>query len=136
MLAVLGTKPVAIDQVTVGIEMAKERVGQGHLPDIGFDLFPIPDDFRPLDLDLLARGRLIDNPHRIEFAAPRRIDALAVGARMNRDGIARLGQIRRALNRAQRRHRRSGIGINTRRCHMNLHRMGTGQQHRRQPNHE
>ena len=90
MLAALGIEPVAVDEVAVGIEAAEERIGEGHFPDIALNLHPVLDDFRALDLDLLAGRGLIDDAFGVGLAAARRADALAVDAFMDGDDIARL----------------------------------------------
>ena len=100
-----------MDEVAVGIEAAEERIGQGHFPDIVLNLHPVLDDFRALDLDLLARRGLIDDALRVGLAAARRVDAFAVNAFMHGDDIARLREIGGALDRAERRRLRAGVGV-------------------------
>ena len=111
MLPALGIEPVAVDQVAVGIEAAEEGIGQGHLPDVVLDLHPVLDDFRPLDLDLLARRGLVDDALLVGCAAARRADAFAVNAFVHGDHVARLGEIGGPLDRAERRRLRAGIGV-------------------------
>ena len=111
MLAALGVEPVAADQVAVGIEAAEERIGQRHFPDVVLDLHPVLDDFRAFDLDLLAGRRLVDDAFRVGLAAARRVDAFAVDAFVHGDHVARLGQLGGALDRAQRRSLRAGVGV-------------------------
>ena len=55
MIPAFAVKPVAVNEVAVGIEIAEERIRQRHFPDIVLDLDPVVDDFRAFDLDLLAR---------------------------------------------------------------------------------
>ena len=115
-----------MDEVAVGIEAAEERVGQRHLPDIVLDLHPVLDDFRPLDLDLLARRGLIDDALRVGFASARRVDALAINAFMHGDHIARLRQIRGVLNGAKRRGFAPSIGVAAAAGHVKLGSVDSG----------
>ena len=120
MLAALGIEPVAVDEVAVGIEAAEEGIGQGHFPDIVLDLHPVLDDFRPLDLDLLAGSGLVDDALRVGFTAARRADAFAVNAFVHGDDIARLREIGGALDRAERRRLRTGVGVVAVASHMEV----------------
>ena len=130
--AALAIEPVAVDQVAVGIEAAEERIGQGHLPDIVLDLHPVLDDFRPLDLDLLARRGLIDDALRVGLAAARRADAFAVDALMHGDDIARLRQVGGVLDRAERSRLRAGVGVVAAGGDMELGGMGRSQRRQQQ----
>ena len=120
MIATIATEPVAVDQVVVGIEAAEEGVGKRHLPNIVLNLLPVLDDFRALDLHLLARRSLIGDALCVGLAAAWRVDALAIHTFVYRDDIARLREIRAALDRAKRQGLRAGVGVLTARGYMEL----------------
>ena len=111
MFAAPGIEPVAVDDVAVGIELAKEGIGNDDFPDIVLDFHPVIDDFRPFDLDLFAPCGLIDDAFGVGFAPARRVDAFAVNALMHRDHIAGLRELRGALDCAERSGSRSGVGV-------------------------
>jgi len=111
VFAALAVEPVAADQVAVRIEALEKGIGQRHLPDIALDLHPVLDDFGAFDFHLLARRGLIDDPLCVGLAAARRIDAFPVDALMHSDHVARLRQFGGALDRAQRRGLRAGVGV-------------------------
>ena len=89
----MAIEPVAVDEVAVGIEAAEEGIRQGRLPHVVLDLHPVGDDLGALDLDPLALGGLVDDAPGIRFAAARRVHPLAIGALMDGDHIARLGDL-------------------------------------------
>ena len=78
MLAPLGIKPMAIDQITERIEVAEETVGQLHHPCVVRHSLPASDNFRAFDLDLLTGRGLIDDTLDVGLAATRRIDPLPI----------------------------------------------------------
>ena len=86
-----GTEPVAADEIAVRIELAEERVGERRFPGVALDLLPLLDNLRALDFHLLARRRLVDDAAGVRQSAPRRADAFAIDAFMDRDDIAGLG---------------------------------------------
>ena len=97
VLPAAGIEPTAMNQIAVGIELAEERVGDGHFPDIALNRLPVFDRFRPRDLDLFARRRLVDDALGVGVAAAWRVDAFAVDALADGDRIARLVPTRRRV---------------------------------------
>ena len=111
MIAVLAVEPVAVNEIAIRIECAEKRVGPHCLPDISLHLHPVGHDFRPLDLDLFTRSSLISDPFPIRLASARRVDALAVSARVNGDRVARLRHAGRCGNRLEWFNGRTRVGV-------------------------
>ena len=111
MLPAFRIKPIAVDEIAVGVELAKEGVGKRYLPDFALDFFPAFDDLRALDNRFLAGCRLVNDAQGIGLASARRGNALAVNAFMHGDRIARLRELRATLDGAQRGSLRSGVGV-------------------------
>ena len=93
------------------MKLPKKELGRVAFQTSSWTLHPVLDDFRALDLDLLARGGLIDDALGVGLAAARRADALAVDALVHGDHVARLGEIGGALDGAQRGRVRAGVGV-------------------------
>ncbi len=113
MGATLAVKPVAMNQVAVGVEAAEKRVRQDDFPGISLDFFPAYHRFGTGDDDRLAGGRLIDDALLVGRAAARRSDALTVHPGMHADHIACLGHISCSLDMTQRGGESAGVVVLT-----------------------
>ena len=102
VLAVLWSEPVPVNQIAVGIEAAEECIRQLHGPDVAFKSFPRFDQFRALDLHFLSGCGLVDNAIALGGPASGGIDPLAIGARVDGDGVAGIGQFRSVLDGTER----------------------------------
>ena len=111
--------PIAFDEVAEGIEFSEKRIRQGQLPRIALEFFPTGDDLRSLDHDLLPGSRLKDDRLALDSSA-RRIDLLAVGARVHGDRVARLGLVRSGLDCFQRTARGPIVRVMARRRDMDF----------------
>ena len=92
--APVAVEPVAADEIGVWVKGAKRCVRKDHFPDIITFLDPTFDDLRAFDLDLLARCSLVRDPLCFGLAAAWRVDPLAVSARVHRDRVAGLRDVR------------------------------------------
>src|SRR5262245_23550917 len=90
MLPPLGREPIAMDEVTVRVELPEETIRHAHLPRIVLYLLPPIHHFGAFDEHLLATGGLINDALFVGLTAARWIDTLAINASVNRDHIARL----------------------------------------------
>jgi len=87
--------PLSPDDIFVGIEIAKETVGQRHFPHGALHLLPPLDHLRPLDRHPLAGCRLIDNPFCIRRPAAWWVDTLTIHTHMHGNHITRQSHRRR-----------------------------------------
>ena len=111
MLALLRIEPIATNEIGVGIEAGKKRIGQRRLPDAGLNFDPVGNDFLTFDGNFLTGGRLVNDALVIAQSAAWRIDALAINALMNQNDIPRQGKLGSALDGAQRQLCGPGLGI-------------------------
>ena len=102
MLTAHGIEPVSMDDIAVGIESAKERVFDRRFPDVSLRPHPVLRLLRAGNHNLFAGRGLIDDALRVRGASPRRTHSLAVDPSVHPDHVARLRQIGRMLNRAER----------------------------------
>ena len=105
--------PVPVDLLGEGVEGAEQRVRHRNLPHRALDRLPSRHLLRALDDDVLARRRLVgDAPLVAQPAAPRP-HPLAVHPLVDDDGVSRLGELRRAVDRPKRLVRRPVRGVGT-----------------------
>jgi hypothetical protein len=88
MLAMLRLEPVAVDEVTVGIESSEEFIRDHDLPYVALHFDPAGDAFGADDFNFLAGCSLVDNSLTIGEAAAWRVDTFAIDALVNDDHIA------------------------------------------------
>ena len=103
--------PFALNHVAERIVAVEKCIGDHDLPGVSYDLLPALHGLGTGDDHLFAGSRLIDDAPGIGRSAARRIDALAVDAGMDGDGIARLGKVGGMLDAAERRGRCPGTGV-------------------------
>jgi len=90
-------------------------------------LFPAPNDFGTLDLDMFPRSRLVDDPLFVGFPATRRRNGFTIHALVNRDDVTGLRQAGRGGDRLQHPGGRTVVGIVALRGNMKLG--GAGHRH-------
>ncbi len=93
-----GIEPVAVNQVTVRIEIPEKAVGDSDLPCVVLYLLPALDNFGALDDDFIAGCGLVNDALLIGLPATRRINPLAIGSLMHCYEVAGLCNFRRPGN--------------------------------------
>src|ERR1019366_4120154 len=86
------------NEVAIGVELAKEAVGEGCLPSVELDPFPARDNLRSFDGHLFTFGGLVHNALLVRLTTAGRVDALPINASVHSNHIARLRPKRSSRN--------------------------------------
>ncbi len=91
ILAIVILKPMPVDAVAVGVEIAKERVIDRNGPHVALLMLPARDLFRPFDHDLFPGHRLVDDALLVGISPTGGTHAFPIDALMNGNHVSGLG---------------------------------------------